>query len=578
MFMDFTIPVPVFKGRVFIKNVRGFRYVHYQYDSVYDPVKKYSNPKRTTIGKLDENEPSRMYPNPNYYKFFPDESLPELSSSPRSSCLKVGSYIVIKKIIHEYLLQPMIRDIVGKKYGLFLDLVAYTIVCENNAGQYYPDYAYNHPLFTEDMKMYSDSSVSEFLRSITVDDSVSFLNAWNDRQDHREKIYISYDSTNKKSQAGDIDCIEVGHSKNGIPDTIFNYSIAYDRNNRVPLFYEQYPGSITDVAQLQQMIEKAKSFGYKNVGFILDRGYFCKENIRYMDANRYSFVIMMKGMKPLVRELVQEAGGTFETKWSERIRAYSVSGTTVERKLFPSDETKRYFHIYYSDYKAASEKDELAQTLDQMEDWMKEHQGEEIELGGAYSYYYDLIYWHKDQKDQKFMTGVPKEKVIEESMDLCGYFVIITSEKMSAKEALLLYKSRDDSEKLFRGDKSYLGNRSNRVYSNESFRSKIFIEFAALIVRNRIYTSLTEKMKADGKKNYLNVPAAIRELEKIEMIRYGNSVYKLDHALSKTQKHILSAFDIDANYMKKELGSLSTELEAIEKQYGKKSDNDRRED
>ena len=577
MFMDFTVPVPVQKGRVFTKKVRGFRYVHYQYDSVYDPVKKYSNPKRTTIGKIDENDPSRMFPNPNYYKFFPDEQLPELSSSGRSSCLKVGSYIVIKKIIHEYLLQPMIHDIIGKKYGLFLDLMAYAIVCENNAGQYYPDYAYNHPLFTENMKIYSDASVSDFLRSITVDDSVSFLNAWNEKQDHREKIYISYDSTYKKSQAGDIDGIEVGHSKSGIPDTIFNYSIAYDRNNRVPLFYEQYPGSITDIAQLHQMIEKAKSFGYKNVGFILDRGYFCKENIRYMDENRYSFVIMMKGMKSLVKEIVKEVSGTFEKTWSDRIREYSVNGITVERRLFPSDEKNRYFHIYYSDYKAASEKDDLAQMLDQMEDWMKEHRGEEAELSRTYSYYYDLVYWHEGQKDQKFMMGVPKEAVIEESMGLCGYFVIITSEQMTAKEALLLYKSRDDSEKLFRGDKSYLGNRSNRTYSSESFRSKIFIEFAALIVRNRIYTSLTEKMKEDGKKNYMTVPAAIRELEKIEMIRYGNSVYKLDHALSKTQKHILSAFDIDTNYMKKELGSLSIELEAIEKN-GKKSDNDRRED
>ena len=80
-------------------------------------------------------------------------------------------------------------------------------------------------------------------------------------------------------------------------------------------------------------------------------------------------------------------------------------------------------------------------------------------------------------------------------------------------------------------------------------------------------------MKEDGKKNYLNVPAAIKELEKIELIRYSNGVYKLDHAITKTQKNILSAFDIDANYMKKELGSLSIELEAVEK-YGKKDHND----
>lgn len=571
MFMDFTVPVPVLKGKVFIKNIRSFRYVHYQYDSVYDPDKKYSRPKRTTIGKIDEKDPSRMFPNPNYYKFFPEEQIPEVSSSPRSSCLKVGSYIVIKKIIHEYLLHTMIHDIIGNKYGLFLDLMAYSIVCENNAGQYYPDYAYNHPLFTEDMRIYSDSTVSDFLHSVTVDDSVSFLNAWNGRQDHREKIYISYDSTNKKNQAGDIDCVEVGHSKSGISDKIFNYAVAYDTGNRVPVFYEQYPGSITDVTQLHQMIGKAQSFGYRHVGFILDRGYFCRENIRYMDKNGYSFIIMMKGMKPLVKELVKEVSGTFEKTWGDRIREYSVNGTTVSGKLFPSDEEDRYFHIYYSDYKAASEKDELVQTLDQMEDWMKEHQGEEIELGSACRRYYDPVYWHEGESDQKFMAGVPREDVIEESIGLCGYFVIITSEKMTAREAILLYKSRDDSEKLFRGDKSYLGNRSSRTHSSESFRSKIFIEFAALIVRNRIYISLAEKMKSDGKKNYMTVPAAIRELEKIEMIRYGNSVYKLDHALTKTQKHILSAFGIDANYMKKELGAISSELDRIEKNIRKTS-------
>lgn len=86
--------------------------------------------------------------------------------------------------------------------------MAYTIICENNASQYYPEYAYNHPLFTKDMKIYSDSSVSNFLHDITVDNSVMFLNDWNSRSKQNEKIYISYDSTNKKSQAGDVDIVE----------------------------------------------------------------------------------------------------------------------------------------------------------------------------------------------------------------------------------------------------------------------------------------------------------------------------------------------------------------------------------
>jgi len=223
-----------------------------------------------------------MQPNQNFLKYFPDTELPEHKDrSKRSSCLRIGAYIVIQKVLSEYGIPDIIdRYFEEKERGLFLDLVAYSIICENNAGQYYPDYAYNHPLFTDKMHIYSDSKVSDFLSSITDDQSVGFLNGWNESRDHREKIYISYDSTNKNCQAGDIEMVEYGKAKDdkGLP--VFNYSIVYDTTNREPLFYEEYPGSIVDVSQLQFMLEKANGYGYKKVGFILDRGYFSKENIK----------------------------------------------------------------------------------------------------------------------------------------------------------------------------------------------------------------------------------------------------------------------------------------------------------
>jgi transposase len=111
------------------------------------------------------------------------------------------------------------------------------------------------------MRIYSDSKVSDFLQEVTIDQRIRFLNEWNAHRDHREKIYISYDSTNKISQAGDIDMVELGHAKEGVETDIFNYAIAYDRNNREPLFYEAYPGSIVDVSQLQHTLKKAKGYG-----------------------------------------------------------------------------------------------------------------------------------------------------------------------------------------------------------------------------------------------------------------------------------------------------------------------------
>lgn len=58
-----------------------------------------------------------------------------------------------------------------------------------------------------------------------------------------------------------------------------------------------------------------------------------------------------------------------------------------------------------------------------------------------------------------------------------------SSGKMMTKEALKIYRSRDASEMLFMGEKSYLGNRSLRVQIDEVALAKIFIEFVALIVR-----------------------------------------------------------------------------------------------
>ena len=106
---------------------------------------------------------------------------------------------------------------------------------------------------------------------------------------------------------------------------------------------------------------------------------------------------------------------------------------------------------------------------------------------------------------------------------------------MTAADALDLYKSRDASEKLFRGDKSYLGERNMRVYQDEPTHSKIFIEFVALIIRNKIYACLKDMMKElHKKKNYMTVPTALEELDKIEIIRQADGVYRLDHAVTAT--------------------------------------------
>ncbi len=543
MYLNTTVKIPDQKGKIITKRKGGATYILYQYGSDYKQDKKYAVPLRAIVGKVSPEDPESMYPNEKFQIYFPDAQIPEeLPFAYRSCCLRIGSCVVIRKVMEEYGLRPMLAKRFGKEAGLISDLAAYLIVEEENAGQYYPDFAFSHPLFTDRMTIYSDSKISRLLNSITKDQCIGFLDDWNRNRDHRNRIYVSYDSTNKNCNAGDVEIVEFGKAKDdkGLP--VFNLAIAMDKTNRVPLFYEEYPGSITDVSQFTFMVDKVLEYGYKKLGFILDRGYFSKENIQYIDANNYTFIIMCKGCKTLVSSMVLEKRGTFETKRDAAIRAYKVYGITTAARLYEDDAADRWFHIYYNPSKQSAEREQLEQKIERYRQFLDAHIGKDEKFGKTYQEYFHLIY----DKKGIFIGAEERTDVIERELQLCGYFCIITSEKMTAAQALVQYKGRDISEKLFRSDKTFIGSKSERVQSSQSVSSKIFIEFIALIIRNRMYNLLKEQMlRMESRQKFMTVPAAIRELEKIEMVRRNGKCYKLDHAVTKTQKIILSSFGLD---------------------------------
>ena len=566
MYLDFEVKIPEVPGKIGRFTKGGTTYVRYVAGRTYHPEKKYNIPNHKTIGKQSLTDQTMMIPNENYLKYFGDVELPELKVGVnRSSCIRIGAFLIVRKILEDYELPEILKKYLGiKDCGLFLDLAAYSIVAENNAAQYYPDYAYNHPLFTAGMHIYSDSKVSDFFASVTDDQRIGFLNEWNSNRDHREKIYISYDSTNKNCQAGNIEMVEFGHAKDDKNLPVFNYSIAYDTYNREPLFYEQYPGSIVDISQLQFMLEKASGYGYRHAGFILDRGYFSKENIQYMDKCGYDFVIMVKGMNSFVSDLILENKGKFENSRECNIRQYKTYGMTVKKQLYASDTRERYFHLFYSDHKAAAEREQIDARMERMMRYLNSLKGQKVTIGEGYKEYFHLEIY---EEDGTFLFARERADVIERERSLGGYFVIVTSENMTAKEALELYKSRDASEKLFKGDKSYLGNKSLRVQSDEAASAKIFVEFVALIVRCKMYTMLKDEVfRMEKHPNYMTVPAAIRELEKIEMVRGLDGRYRMDHAVTATQKDILRAFHLDAAAVKKQADELSEMLNKYDRQ------------
>ena len=521
----------------------GKYYVRLETDRKYNPEKKYNVPVRVTIGVLDENDNTKMHPNENFKIYFPDVKIEkEDEESNRSQCLRVGAYSLIKNMFNETKLNDIINPLFKDKGGLIKDLVSYEIIDESNVMQHFEDYEYNHPLFNENMHIYSDSSISDLLsKNITPDDINTFINAWTKINKSKGKVYISYDSTNSNCQAMDIDLCEMGHAKLNPAKPIVNLSIAFDEDNKIPLFYELYSGSIPDISCIETMINKAKGFGFNDACFILDRGYFSKNNIRNIVKQGYDFLIAARNREGFIDDLISECDLSFKSNRKNRVDNQNIYGTSYKKKLFGlNDEV--YVHVFFNAGKYPSILQNVENDIAIHAERLNKLKFEIVDPDFK-DQYHELII----DKDNKLIAFRENEKVIEDIEKYLGYFVLITSEKMTYAEAFNKYSGRDQSEKLFKSGKSFLGGDAYRVHTKQSLESKTLITFIALIIRNAIYNKLmSEKyLINEPDNNIFSVPEAIKQLEKVEMIKY-NDTYRLSSALSRNQKKLLKAFNMNS--------------------------------
>ena len=103
MYLNSLVKIPEARGKITFRTKGNTTYVEYESARVYVPEKKYTTVSRKTIGKLTDIDRQVMQPNENFLKFFPDTLLPEEKDRAQRSCaLRIGTWIVIRKIVNDY--------------------------------------------------------------------------------------------------------------------------------------------------------------------------------------------------------------------------------------------------------------------------------------------------------------------------------------------------------------------------------------------------------------------------------------------------------------------------------------------
>lgn len=220
----------------------------------------------------------------------------------------------------------------------------------------------------------------------------------------------------------------------------------------------------------------------------------------------------------------------------------------------------------------AEEREQIEDRLDRERHFLEWHTEQRVQFGKRYGKYHALQY------KGAFMRAFERYDDIETALALCGYSCIITSEEMTAEEALVLCRGRETAGHLFCSDRSFrkvppdepLADTWNELSGDELWDDPAqnllgmpsairFVEFVALIIRSRMFC-LLERQEAftEPGQDRLTLARAICELERIEMCRQERGGYKLAYALTKPQKEALSVFGLDAGSIRKKAKELAS--------------------
>lgn len=522
MALDMNVKVPMPEHGVVKRRMGDKIYVYYA-TAVYRNEKGQPTNDRVSIGRYDE-ETNMLIPNRSYYEVYLNGQKPL-----NGAIYDYGTYYAFFSIIKKFGIEKELKRYFPEQYKEILAVAQY-MLSEGNVMYYIDDYTETHKTMLGGT--IGNKRCSRLFSEMREEDILLFLRAWMSKM--RTEEYIAYDVTSISSHANRISEAEWGYSRDKEKLPQVNLGMYYGEESRIPLYYRVYPGSISDKAHLKYMVEDNKYINGEKIRYVMDRGFYSADNLRYLTERGHRFVIALPGNLKYCRELIAKCREKIVNS-SERMLGrglpYGMKTETNELGF------RMNVHIYYDPEKALRDSENLYELLERQEN---ELNGMEEPLDRKLRY--DKYFYINRSKDGK-LGFVRNHKAIDEELSRCGFFLIAETDfKKSTADILQIYRNRDVVEKSFDELKNELDFKRLRIHNTETLRGKVFCAFIALIVKSY----MLERLRDIG----MTQKKVIMELDKLKILDlHSNAKPRLINPPTPSVRNILAALDLSSDFV-----------------------------
>ena len=135
----------------------------------------------------------------------------------------------------------------------------------------------------------SSQDCSRLFASMTEAQSRSFFRMQGRRR--LEKEYWAYGSTSISSYSETLRQVKYGKNKESDHLPQMNLLLLYGEKSGLPFYYRRLSGNIPDVKTVSTLVRELDALGYGKVKFVMDRGFYSKDNIDRLYQHHHKFIV-----------------------------------------------------------------------------------------------------------------------------------------------------------------------------------------------------------------------------------------------------------------------------------------------
>ena len=519
--------------RIKVKN--GIEY-WYEETPYYDKEKKQIRHRSKYLGRNVDGKPVRMRSAPDEVK----EKTKKKTVAIKSS-FDYGSIFVLQSIMDELKLDRYLEVLLPPSEVSMVRALAFNRIIRPTAMKNVDSWYEGTSLAIESQQInLASQRVSELLcrlgESNIPDRFMSQLIEGTGTKDT-----LIYDITSLSSYSQLINLLEYGYNRDGESLPQINLSLILDKDKGIPVMYDIFPGSISDVSTLSGTLKKIKAHGIQNYVAVMDRGFFSLSNLRELMTNKISFIMAARLQLNDLKHLLTEAQNDIDdVKYLHKFNKDPIFAKPITYNI---DSIAVHGYVYYDPKLEQTEKQTLLSRLyDTREELLKVRLNKNSnpyavfkEKAQGFGNYFD---WHVI--DNRFDVAI-KQNAVAQRMNKMGKYIIFYSGDFDEMKCLSLYRERDEIEKSFKALKNEIDILPLNTHSEKTTKGFIFIAFLSLIIRSRLINMMREAELLDK----YSVELLLLQLEKFRKISLADGQI-IDTEMTKKQREIIQALNLCA--------------------------------